>query len=105
MVRPATTVASILALASSALVITGHPLCYYGPDRAVSTAPGSKFCPNEFAEGFCCNASEEFALADKYTTAGVSEACAPLYKEVRGVAWEWESYIAVRFTVGCCLLS
>ena len=41
------------------------------------------FCPNDDPEGFCCEPDEEAAVIAKYDDAGaLSEACAPLYKEV-----------------------
>lgn len=85
MARPAATkVASLVALAaSSALVATAHPLCFYGPDRAVSTTADATFCPDAQSEGFCCEPDEEAALVTKYEADRMSEECAPLYKEVR----------------------
>lgn len=84
MARPAATkVASLVALAaSSALVATAHPLCFYGPDRAVSTTVEATFCPDDQSEGFCCEPDEEAALVTKYEAERMSAECAPLYKEV-----------------------
>ena len=83
MVRPAVVITSFAALASSALLSTAHPLCFYGPDRAVSSTTESTFCPNKQPEGFCCEPLEEDLLKTKLAAAGVSPACSPLYKEVR----------------------
>lgn len=84
-------VGSLAAIAATVFLATttsAHPLCFYGPDRAVSTTTDSTFCPNEMVEGFCCEADEEAAVMARYDEAGaLSEACAPLYKEVR---WERE---------------
>lgn len=84
MARPtATKVASLVALAaSSALVATAHPVCFYGPNRAVSTTAEATFCPDDQPEGFCCEPNEEAALVAKYDAEDMSEECAALYKEV-----------------------
>lgn len=89
MVRPAATrVASFAAAAASlSLMILppaadAHPLCFYGPDRAVSFDAEATFCPNEDPEGFCCNAGEEAKLQTKFESETLSADCAPLYKEV-----------------------
>lgn len=76
-------VASLAAIASSALVVTAHPLCFYGPDRAVSMTADAVFCPDEDPEGFCCEPAEEDALIALYDAAAPSDLCAPLYQEVR----------------------
>lgn len=89
----ATTAASASALAALLpllslfllpLVAEGHPLCLYGPDRAVSTTAEATFCPNDDPEGFCCEPAEEDALSLKFDTISgtLSAECAPLYKEV-----------------------
>lgn len=85
MVRPAVVITSLAALASSALLSTAHPLCFYGPDRAVSRTTESTFCPNTQPEGFCCEPLEEDLLKTKLAAADVSPACFPLYKEVRNL--------------------
>lgn len=84
MTRPvATKVASLVALAaSSALVATAHPLCFYGPDRAVSMTSKATYCPDDQPEGFCCEPDEEAVLEAKFNAAAVSEGCKALYKEV-----------------------
>lgn len=91
MVRPAATrIASFAAAAAASLSLMtlppaadAHPLCYYGPDRAVSFTAEATFCPNDDPEGFCCEPDEEDAVATKFASAGtLSEGCDPLYKEV-----------------------
>lgn len=77
-------VTSLLAafIASSLYVADAHPLCWYGPDRAVSTTAEATFCPNSEPEGFCCKPLEEEALQATYEAASVSAECQELYKEV-----------------------
>lgn len=87
---PATKIASCAALLSAALILSlpppgeAHPLCLYGPDRAVSTTAEATFCPDVQAEGFCCEPDEEAVLSEKYAAieGALSAECAPLYKEV-----------------------
>ncbi|CAM9179985.1 unnamed protein product [Ectocarpus sp. 12 AP-2014] len=68
---PSTRIASVAA-SSAALVLSlpppgeAHPLCLYGPDRAVSTTAEATFCPDVLAEGFCCEPNEEAVLSEKY---------------------------------------
>lgn len=90
MVRPAATrVASFAAAAAASLslmtlppAVDAHPLCFYGPDRAVSFTAEATFCTNQDPEGFCCEPAEEDALATRYASESLSAECAPLYKEV-----------------------
>lgn len=72
-----------VALLSLPLSTKAHPLCWYGPDRAVSTTAKATFCPNKMTEGFCCEPDEEEALRTMWKEAAVSAECADIYKEVR----------------------
>lgn len=74
--------ATVISIAATTALVGAHPLCVYGPDRAVSTTTEATFCPNEEPEGFCCELEEEAALAAVYSEITVSEACAPLHQEV-----------------------
>eukprot|EP00752_Nemacystus_decipiens_P008421 g7527.t1 len=106
MVRPAATrVASFAAAAAASLSLMAvppaadaHPLCYYGPDRAVSFTAEATFCPDEDPEGFCCLPDEEDAVAARFASAGtLSEECAPLYKEVLcGVCSPYSAHLYTR---------
>lgn len=71
-----------LALAATNALVSAHPLCYYGPNRAVSTTAKATFCPNEEPEGFCCEPDEEAALEETFNAAAVSAGCQDIYKEV-----------------------
>lgn len=70
--------------ASSIYVVDAHPLCWYGPDRAVSMTAEATFCPNSEPEGFCCEPFEEQSLQETYEDTRVSAECQDLYKEVNG---------------------
>lgn len=107
MVRQAVKAASLVVLASSSFLVAAHPLCFYGPDRAVSTDAEATFCPDENPEGFCCDADEEAALDTKYTAveASLSAECAPLYKEVRCRRQSCRGLLVFRPPqVRCCLV-
>lgn len=80
--RTAAALLSLLALAPAA---KGHPLCFYGPDRAVSRTVEATFCPNDDPAGFCCEPNEEAALASRFAakSAALTAECAFLYKQVR----------------------
>lgn len=90
MVRPAATrVASFAAAAAASLSLMtlppaadAHPLCYHGPDRAVSFTAEATFCPDDDPEGFCCEPDEEDAVAAEFARKTLSAECAPVYKEV-----------------------
>lgn len=72
----------LAVLLASPFLARGHPLCWYGPDRAVSTTAEATFCPNEEPEGFCCEPDEEAALKATFQAARVGPGCAAIYKEV-----------------------
>ncbi|CAN0083513.1 unnamed protein product [Ectocarpus sp. 6 AP-2014] len=101
---PVTKIASVAA-SSAALILSlpspgeAHPLCLYGPDRAVSTTAEATFCPDVLAEGFCCEPNEEAVLSEKYAAieGTLSAECAPLYKEVLcGVCSPYSAHLYTR---------
>ncbi len=75
---------ALLSLLAIAPATEGHPLCFYGPDRAVSMMAEATFCPNDDPAGFCCEPDEEHDLASKFAAESpvLSAECAPLYKKV-----------------------
>ncbi|CAM9587413.1 unnamed protein product, partial [Sphacelaria rigidula] len=91
------TTALAVFVVGSLLCVEGHPLCWYGPDRAVMTSAEGNFCPNDQPEGFCCLPEEEEAIQTTYEMAVVSPTCQALYKQVLcGVCHPYSSHLYER---------
>lgn len=76
-------VAALCALTATNVVqnASAHPNCI--ADFAPSMGVESTFCPNEYEDGFCCNAVEEASIQANFEAAGATGRCAEMHQEVR----------------------
>lgn len=74
---------SAFALAATNVVqrASAHPNCI--ADFAPAMGVESTFCPNDYEDGFCCNAAEESDIEFNFNAAGATGRCAEMHQEVR----------------------